>query len=791
MLGALILFFLLYRAIYSERDDARYYIFQGIWEDKIISAVTGEVERITLRQNQEKERSTSIYLRNCRIRLENREEDVYSLRRLLVYCDGMPALEPGNTLDITGSLQELSYATNPGQFDQRRYYREKGIYYQLQAQSFTVTDRSCIRWKSSLYHIRNKMAQIYQCCLPVKEGGVVTAMILGDKSVLDMDVKKLYQESGIGHLLAISGLHVTILGMAFYRLLRLIGVPVRFAAACAVLALLCYGTMTDFSISTSRAVIMMILYLVAEGIGRTYDGKSALAFSGIVILLQKPFALFSCSFLLSFGAIAGIELLFPMFQFLVYGEGEKARKRRRRNRRRNREIRENYRFGRVMIQLFSLGDKAISMLLASLSIQLMIFPVMLFYFYEIPVYGIIINLLVIPLASFVVLLSFLGGALGCVVLPLGKMILGSVYYLLQFYEWICGLFQQLPGHMQILGRPAQWKILVYYSILLLFCGGIRLWKKIIEDREGQIGKGVNNRGKAPWMFAGVCCLAFLFIPISPKIFQMTMLDVGQGDGIFLHTAAGQDILVDGGSTSVSNVGKYRILPFLKYSGVRKIDYIVMSHWDEDHINGLLTVLEESGGSGPKVRQLVVPHVADRSEEGYQKIITLAEEKEIEVVYLWEGHVLQSGELSLTCLNPVKNMETESANAASVTFSLKYKSFSCLLTGDLEGDGQEYVKKILEQRKDRYVLPFSYTVLKVAHHGSKNSTDEGFLQRVSPQISLISCGKNNRYGHPHTELLERLRDVESAIYQTPQCGAVTLHSDGKYLKISTYQSSIQS
>lgn len=769
----MILLFFLYRACYSERDDVRYYIFQEIFQDKTLAAATGQVERVALRQNQENGISTSIYLKNCEVRLSGQPETVYFLKRLLVYQDGENHFEPGNKLQISGSLKEFLPATNPGQFDQKEYYKEKGIYYQFQAKEILVASTNCIWWKSVLYHFRDRMAGVYQECLPQKEGGIVTAMILGDKSLLDLDMKTLYQESGIGHLLAISGLHVTILGMAFYQLLKRLGVPVKCAVPVTLLVLLCYGCMTDYSISTSRAVIMMILLLTAEWIGRTYDRKSALAFSGIWIILQKPFALFSCSFLLSFGAIAGMEILLPAFQFLVYGDEETRREKRRRNQRRNRELQANCRFGNRMAGSFYLPEKIISMFLASLSVQMMLLPVMLYFFFEVPAYGILINLFVIPVAFFVVLLSFIGGVAGCVVLPLGKIVLGSVYGLLQFYEWICRFFQRLPGHMQILGRPAWWKILLYYGVLFLFTGVVWVIKK----------KEIFHK-VSPWFLMGICSLVLVFVPFSARQFQMTMLDVGQGDAIFLHSAAGQNILLDGGSTSVSKVGTYRILPFLKCSGVRTVDYMILTHGDEDHVNGLLEVLRESGEGGPVVKQLAVPDISDQ-EEGNRPIIALAQKKGIPVVYLSEGVAMQSGELSLTCLNPVKNFQAESANAGSITISLQYKKFSCLLTGDLEGEGEEHVRTLLECARGKYRLPASYTMLKVAHHGSKNSTSQEFLELVQPSLALISCGRKNRYGHPHPELMKRLEDTQCKIFRTDQTGAVYICVKRDKIILTTY------
>lgn len=767
----MIVVFLLYRAFYSARDDVRYYIFQGIWEETAEAEVIGQVDYLQLRQGQDESVSTSIYLKKCKIFLKKEKKNFY-LKRLLVYCDNKVDLEPGNRIHIQGDIKEFTVPSNPGQFDQKTYYKEKGIYYQFQSERYQIIDSRYSVWQKNLYGIREKMAGVYQVSLPEKEGGIITAMILGDKSLLDMDIKKMYQENGIGHLLAISGLHITILGMALYRLLQRMGVPIKGCVLFCILVLLCYGRMTDFSISTSRAVIMMILFLAAQWIGRTYDMKSALAFSGIWILFQKPFALFSCSFLLSFGAMAGIGIILPVLNCLVYGGEEKQREKKRRRNRWEKEMTANYRFGKVAVSCCRLRDQVVSMFLTSMSVQLMTLPVLLYFFFEIPLYGIVINLFVIPLASFVVLLAFAGGSMGCLCLPLGKLLLGSVYYLLRFYEEVCRFFQHLPGQIQIMGRPSVWKIILYYiglSGLLVI-----IWWRVEQKGE------VSHR-----FLAGFLVLGLLFYPIGQTGFQMTFLDVGQGDGVFIRSASEGIILLDGGSSSVSGVGNYRIFPFLKYSGVRRVDYMIMTHSDEDHISGLMEILKESGESGLRVENLVVPDIQNR-ETGFLQIIKLAQEKGVSVTSLSEGYVLRCGELSLTCLNPEQGASVKSANAGSLTLSLQYGDFSCLLTGDLEGEGEKHVEQLLKDSRRKYLLPDTYTMLKVAHHGSKNSTSQEFLQMVSPQLSLISCGKKNWYGHPHKELIERLEAENSKVFRTDQSGAVSVQIKKDRLSIWEYR-----
>lgn len=766
--------FLLYRAINSQKDDARYYCFNGVWENQTFAETTGTIERICLEQGRQDR--TVLYLKNCRIQLHG-NDSVYSQNKLYVSLSGKPSLQPGNILFLKGTLCEFPVATNPGMFDRREYYKEKGIYYNLQADSFRILQPRVYPVQNLLYQIRDRLSLVYRTCLPVKESGIVSAMILGDKSLLDMNIQKLYQESGIGHLLAISGLHVSILGMSLRKLFKKLYLPEHIAIPVCIVLTAAYGQMTDFSISTSRAVIMMILLIAADLFERTYDGKNALALAAVIILLQKPFALFSCSFLLSFGAMAGIYLVLPVLEQVWIGDPWEQRRKRRKMHQREKELLANKRTGKLQIffqrQLQKLGQ----MFLMSSAVQLTTLPVMLYFFFEIPLYGIVINLFVIPLASVLVILSFSGGVAGCIYMPLGKFILSNAYWLLKIYEAICRVFQKLPSHMLIIGRPCWWQLLLYYLIL----SGILAWLLYsfhkIDEMEYQkvplqpeiLRKKTKHLGK---LLPAMCIL--LILPIPSAAFEITLLDVGQGDGIYIHTPKQQNILIDGGSTSEKQVGKYRILPFLKSRGIRQIDYMIATHADEDHINGLEELINMSG-DGYHIRQLFLPDVADKDQSGYVLLRKAAEQKHIPVRYLSTGSYFQSGGVSFVCLNPAAGNAFDSANAESITLSMQYQNFSCLFTGDLEGAGEEALQNIISSASTRqsYHIPEHYTVLKVAHHGSKNSTGEQLLDRLKPECALISCGRKNRYGHPHKELLERLVSSGADIRRTDESGALSV------------------
>lgn len=687
-------------------------------------------------------------------------------------------LHPGNTASLTGSLQEIMTATNPGMFDRREYYKEKGVYYELRATTLQITSFRTNPVKDLLYRLRNRMGEVYTTSLPAKESGIVSAMILGDKSLLDIDIRQLYQESGIGHLLAISGLHVSILCMALIRFFKHTGISERIFIPAGIGLVLAYGQMTDFSISTSRAVIMMILLLAADLFERTYDGKNSLAIAAVIILLQKPFALFSCSFLLSFGAMAGIYFIVPFLVQIWSGDSWQKHRRRRQRHFSDRELCANHpRIGAGILFFRQRASTAAGMLLISSAIQLTTLPVILYFFSEVPLYGILINLLVIPLAALLVILSFLGGLTGCICPIFGTFLLSTVYWLLSLYEKLCQLFKRLPGHVLILGRPAVWQIILYY---ILLCG-LLLWmwrrSKQIDELEYQHSAALATSVRRYRRLAGQVIpfvLILVLLPVPSGSLELVVLDVGQGDGIYLHTPSGQNILVDGGSTSENQVGKYRILPFLKTRGIRYINYMIATHADEDHINGLAELMQMSGDSY-RIGTLLLPDVADKAQEGYQLLIQTAQTKNITVAYLSSGANLTYGALSLLCLNPPSGSGFSSANDESIVLSLRYNDFSCLLTGDLAGEGEEEVRRILASASLRkaYNIPEHYTLLKIAHHGSKNSSDEELLSLIRPEYALISCGRHNRYGHPHKELLQRLKNCHAGIFRTDQSGALTV------------------
>lgn len=760
--------FLIRVFMYGRQLDAKCYILDDKFKRTTNAVAIGQIARI-----ETKPKSIYIYLNHVSVILSNENTSTYNLDNLLVMSQQIlpDTYAIGNTLQIHGKLQKLLPATNPGQFNEKNYYREQNIYYKIAEEKTICVESSKNVIKDGLYKTQKKIQAVYEECLAQKDAGVISAMLLGDKASLDMDIKELYKRNGIGHILAISGLHISILSMLIYKLLTVLRLPRPVPLCMTTVFLYLYGEMTGFSISTSRAVLMMLFMLLAKEIGRSYDAITAMGYGAIIILFQKPYALFSCSFLLSYSAVFGVVLVVPLCKGMVYGT---LRQQDNYNRNRHRKMKEaQANISKLFYSIYQLWyrviDAVISLFICSVSIWIMTLPILLYFYYEVPTYGIFINLFVLPIVSVLVVIAIIGGICGFFFLPLAKMILYPLHIILKFYENICNLFLELPSPVQVFGRPALFQIIVYYCVVI-FLILILTETLYYEERFQKTTKRLSV------IFLAVS-LFFLCYRKGITSFECTMLDVGQGDGIVLRTNDKKTILIDGGSTDTKEVGRYRLLPFFKYYGIRTIDYMIMTHSDEDHISGQLELMEFMSEKQIVIKNYLVPEPAKEiQDDNYIHAVNTAIKTGVNVSYIHAGDILQFEKLSLYCIHPAKDFATDSANAYSTTLSLTYQDFSMLLTGDLEGNGEESVIETIPQLQQNGTLPQSYNVLKAAHHGSKNSTTTELLKLIKPKLALISCGYENRYGHPHEELLKRLREAHTDYARTDECGAITITSD---------------
>lgn len=647
----------------------------------------------------------------------------------------------GSYVTLRGSFSPVSSATNPGEFDAAAYYRTMGVGGRLSHAVLLVRGQGCWPVREWLYNLRLFLEERLYRALPEARAGILCALLLGDKGGLEERVENLYRQSGILHILSISSLHITILGMSFYQLLRRLRVPVGPAALSGSILLLLYGGLTGFGVSACRAIGMYLIRMLGEVLGRTYDMLTALAVMGALMVWQNPEYLHHSGFLLSYASVLGVGVLNPALA------------------ERKRLVRAGGGSGRDARQfLGSVREKIQQSVFASLSVVLTTLPVQLWYYYEVPVYSVFVNLLVLPLVKPLMLTGFLVMLFPGLVLPKA-----AVDGILKWYEWLCELCGGLSFHTWNPGCPQLWQIGVYYLLL----GMVVI-----------IGKRLRYLQQAQKAICGVIliCSVFLLGERPPAENKVTFLDVGQGDCILVQTQSGENYLFDCGSTSRTGVGRYVLLPFLKYNGIQKLDAILISHPDRDHISGILEFFEMGRENGIEVRQLILSNLEKVETEQMEEILEAAgTDRLVNIRYIAAGDVWECDSARFICLNPEADRCYGDVNAGSQCFFVEFtgrkdekNGGTLLLTGDVEGEGEI---TLLEQLKKWGIDQVD--VLKVAHHGSGGATSEELLELITPRLSVISCGRKNIYGHPHPELMDRLEQAGSIILQTREWGAVTI------------------
>ncbi len=714
-------------------------------------------------------------------------------------------LHIGSRVYLSGEFSSFDRAENEGNFDAFKYYSVRHIDGRLKkAKIISVSDSYCLI-ADFLYRIKERTIKVYTDHLDEEKAGTLTALILGDKTGLDREIKESYQNAGIAHILSLSGLHIAAIGMLLVTLIKKTGAGIRLSSVISGVIMLLYSIMTGLSTSTVRALIMFIMGVTALSLKRTYDLLSAAAFSAALQLVWNPFYLYDSGFLLSFSAVMGIGILHPVFRecmgvilkrpFLHGLHNSKSL---------------------LVKPLKALG----SSVLFSLSIQFATLPVTQYSFYQIPVFGILLNLVVIPLMSGLLGAGMLLSLIGNIELSLAdKGILHGLFkiaataaakiadVILNIYDILTDNSNKISGNLWICGKPSRIQIAIYYFLIAGAVLGSAILsgrKKAARIRENSAYKNRSERSFERFnlilpliLAAAVCILSLRFrAPL-----ELHAISVGQGDCMLIFGKDTPVILIDGGASDVKNTGKYRMLPCIKAYGLDRIDYIFISHFDADHVNGIIELLKDVD-NGIDIGRVVISDVVPLMEENPNfsalkeaacKNMRIRKEG-VPVMLMNAGDIIKEGEIILSCLGPdVKGSESwreGDINDNSMILHLYYKrsGFSAIFTGDIsEKTEKGLIRDHLEGKEYLKPLDRPVTLLKAAHHGSNTAGSEEFLSVVSPRITTISCGIDNSYGHPHKEALDRLKRVAgNRIYQTNTDGEISVIVKEGLVRIKTYK-----
>lgn len=655
---------------------------------------------------------------------------------------------PGQRIRFKGTFSRYQQATNPGAFDYREYCWSLGIagLVETSEKQLQVLGSGSL-FRHNLQRLRSLIKQrILQLAQP-EDAGILVCLLTGDKSELSPYWKELYQESGIIHLLTISGLHISILGMGMFQLLRKLLGSFFWSSMLSGILTGTFCVMAGSGTSMVRAMVCFFLFLLAGYLGRTYDFLTAVAVSGLLLLWEHPLLLFQSGLLMTFSCVLGIGTLLPLGELIFVNE-ESEEKTEPQERKRSEGTGEKAEKWKIRLQKTVLG---------AVLLQLSSLPVVLWFQGQVPVAGVLINLITVPFMSFVLISDILAVAGSLIFMPVGIFLLGTAHYILRWYEQVCLFFGSLPCSVLVTGRPCWWQVVLWILILSAVMGA-GYYQVIYHHRKLPFAAG---------LLLLPCAVLLLQRFPDPQLL-VNYLDVGQGDGIVVELPYGKGVFcIDGGSSSQKKLKEYVYEPYFAHEGIHSVDCWLLTHPDSDHYSGMIAMLED----GFSVKRIMMPSVFRDSE--------LAAEIEAlhPVDYIEAGKRIEAGEIQFEILHPAADYSSQDENDASAVVYLQWNEFSALFTGDMSLESEDEVLNALDGRE--------VDVLKVAHHGSRTATSEAFLQAIGARTAVISCGINNRYGHPHKEVTERLKKRGIDCFGTSMGGCIRIRSDGSGYEAETF------
>ncbi|MFH1008098.1 MAG: DNA internalization-related competence protein ComEC/Rec2 [Candidatus Latescibacterota bacterium] len=663
--------------------------------------------------------------------------------RVLVTCkEGIGGIDFGDLVAVEGRLRRPEPARNPGAFDYRKYLERRGIFAQLavrKKEQIETLEKGETRsfFSGVVLPTRRSIRSTVDRNLLGVPAALLKGLLLGEKRTLPQDVREAFGRVGVSHVLAVSGLHVGVIAAVFFFVFQLLGFSSRGATAATIAALLVYAFVVDLQPSVVRAALMAGLILIGFAAERNADIGNVLGAAALAILLLWPQRLFDVGFQLSFAAVGSIVLLYTPIIGVIHPI-----------------------FGKPTNPVMRGIVAAIAV---STAAQIGTGPVVAFYFNRIALLSVAANLFVVPAMGIIVTLGLLAAAFGFWFVPFATAFNAANWAFLSALIAVVQVMSKIPHTVFITPSPGPIFFAGYYGLIALI-----LW-----GRKSQIAR------KTLLFLALFATNVYIWQGILRQDrLEVVFLDVGQGDAIFLRFPNGRIMLVDGGGRMFQfDTGKEIIAPFLRHRGFQKIDVVVPTHSDNDHIGGLLSLLEE----------FPVSHVLDSGQYADtwtdDRFYELVEQKGITRHIVSAGDSLIGlGGVGIFVLHPAPAFVSSQhdspmgRNNTSVVLKISYRGVSFLLTGDAEQGAERFFLNWGDR------LPA--TVLKVGHHGSRGSTGQAFLDAVRPEIAILSVGAGNRYGHPSEDVVSKLQAVDAKIFRTDQTGAVLMEVGEDSVKVET-------
>ena len=651
----------------------------------------------------------------------------------------------GDQIKVSGKLMKLHDYQNPGRIDMIMVNFAQGIHGQMSAGKYSIELTG--QEKNIMSRVAEKIRHLYksqmEAVMPREDSAAIFAMLFGGYGGIKPELLEAFTITGLIHILSVSGSHITLMAGTANVIGRLLGLSGGLTSLLATVIIVVYSLLAGFTTPVIRSAIMGILTVMALSLGREKDARHILSVTALGLLLIWPLSLFDISFQLSFGATAGLLYISPLIG----------------------------RYLRKYLPHYMADSLGVTM-----GAQLAVLPFIAWYFNVISISSLLANLVVAPVVELIIVISLLAGVLvgflpvvGQFIFIVSSMLLGLAYEMTR-------LIARLPGSQVYLPTLCITFWGMYYVLLLIFIMPedkrayfqnklSNLWCIVKNERKGRkiIGGGV----------ALLLAVAVISYAIRPNEMQVHFIDVGQGDAALVITPNGHAFMIDTGGTrqGAYDIGARVDVPYLLHYGVRKLDFIMLTHAHDDHAKGVSGIL----GKIP-VGAVMIGH---EGQGAYLKTfggLNPAVKTEPMVV-LKEGTEMNLDGVRIQVLYAPEENKTggSTGNEFSNLIRVSYGKHSFLFTGDLSSEHES----ILCSRG----TPLESTVLKVGHHGSNTSSSQEFLRAVKPKWSVISVGYGNSFGHPKKEILQRLEScTDSKVLRTDENGAVVFYSDGEKLRV---------
>ena len=648
-------------------------------------------------------------------------------------------LSIGNRLELNGNLQRPRDERNPGEFDYEKYLNGKGIAALLSvynADSVKILSREKSAVKNLIFEIRKIIDEKIERLHNKTTAALLRGLILADRGLIDYQINDYFINAGVVHVLSVSGLHVGYIVIIFIVLFSRFGIYTRFILTAA--GLIIYMILTGSDAPVFRSTVMAIILLVAPLTGRDYNSFNTLSFAALIILMINPNDLFNPSFQLSFSAIMSLILLYPPLKAFI----------------------DSFNFKSKIIYWFLI------FCVSSIAAQLGTLPFTLTYFHRLSVTSLAANMLVIPLSGAIVALGIFTVVAGSVSFWIGSLFASANEAMTYFLYWFVKILGK-GGYSYISIRQFTFYDAVVFYLALLFI--FMILKKELQLR-------IKILSLAFMLIASSLLMRLDDYKILPdNTFSLMAIDVGQGDSFLIRFPDGKTALIDAGNkTPYFDNGEKIIIPLLDRLGIDTLDYGFISHVDADHYKGFESIIKAK-----RVVQIFKPHpdTASAADKECEKF--LRENNYIPAYY--SRRIISVGSARIYVLNDTINDYFGEANSNDLSGYLKivygYNSF--LFTGD---GGVSAEKKYAR----KYESFLKSDLLKTAHHGSRSGTSELFLDKVNPEIAVISAGIGNKFKHPSRQILERLAERKIKIIRTDEQGALLFYSNGYKIEQSDWR-----